>query len=289
MDPLKKVVSFVGWLSGSLAGLMAVLYALGFIAMMAHQRLLGLDWAFVARDTLVFLGIGGQVAATFILLAPLILFGVLILGESLGWALTQVSAWREGWRRMPGAVARWLVRHGVWFLAVAASFLMINATDGFGGALSVTGLLFQSQAELASAQGVKAILLDEAASAARQARANEIAMYAVAALGVIWYAARILMRRRAPAIAVVIFAGVGIQALGALPIAYGIFSMRLALHPIQFPADQHGVPDGLRLIEREGEGLWLWNPKTREVTWIAPGEARSFHVGKPRPLFQAIP
>ncbi|MEM7508027.1 MAG: hypothetical protein AAF415_14925 [Pseudomonadota bacterium] len=289
MDPIKKVASFIGWLSGSLAGLMAVLYALGFIAMMAHQRLLGLDWAFVARDTLVFLGIGGQVAATFILLAPLILFGVLIVGESAGWALSSMSGWREGWRRIPGALARWLGRYGIWFLAVAASLLMIRATQGFQGALSITGLLFQSQVELANSEGVKTMLIDDTAAGARQARANEIVMYAVAALGVIWYAARILLRTAAPAIAVIIFAGVGVQALGALPIAYGIFSMRLELHPIQVSSDRDHLPSGLRLIEREGASLWLWNPATREVIWLAPNQIDSFDVGKPRPLFEKTP
>ena len=287
MDPLKTVASFIGWLSGSLAGLTAVLYALGFIAMMAHQRLLGLDWAFVARDTLVFLGVGGQVAATFILLAPLTLLVVLAIGETIGWLLGIATGWKEGWRRRPGAAARWLSRNAVWFLAVLAAGLMTRAMDGFGGALSVTGLLFMTPADLAAATGITAELVNGTETAARQNRATDIVVNAIAALGVTWYAARLLMKTPAPAIAVVIFAGVGIQALGAVPIAYGIFSMKLELHPIRFPAGD--LPRGLRLIEREGAGLWLWDPATREVRWLEPGQVETFTVGKPLPVVEPMP
>ncbi len=280
MDVLKQLGTFFGWLSGVIAGFTAVLYGLGFMATVSHQGMLGLDWAFTSREPLWYLGLGGQVAAHFTFLAMVALLLVLIGGESLRWLVLRLGGQDPARPGPVAAVARWLDRNVVWFIAVLALVLVGMMMSQFGGALGINNLLFAGADQLCRGGGVIGDIAG-ADRAALTARADKIAFYAALALGVAWYAAPRLIAGKGPAIPLLICLAVALQAAGAVPASHGIFLLDTSLRSIT--ADGPGIgqfPDGsLRLLARARDGLWVWQPATREVDWFAEGSFQQLRIG----------
>jgi hypothetical protein len=281
MDLLKQLGTFVGWLSGVIAGITATLYALGFVASLAHQGMLGLDWAIIAREPLWYLGLGGQVAQYWAFLATVWLLLVLVVGESLlgclHWAET-----REGPRaRALRAGASWLDRQLIWFLALLSLVLAGFMMSAFDGALSVRNLLFASTAELCRPDGVIADL----AAANREAlarRAGNVAAFAALALGVCGYAVPRLMGKRGPALPLLICIAVGLQAIAAIPSAHGIFLIDARLRSFGTNVAIAGAEPGsaFYLLTRARDGLWVWEPTARKVHWVSDKSFDMLSIGR---------
>lgn len=276
MNPFAKLGAFVGWLSGSIAGVTAILYGFGFVATQIHQRLLGIGWAFVTRDTLWYLGVGGQVVAWSGLLIATALLPLFLAGEAVRAFGRTAADWQDGWKGRLGRVARWIDRHVLWFLALLLMVLAGNMMARFEGALDETDLLYRSAKELCSAQGVLSDLLSQDAGQ-RSQRANAIILYAALAIGIGWYAAPRLLSGTAPPIPALVSIAVGLQALGSIPAAYGIFMMGTRFHEVQIDDAGDG---GYRLLARAEDGVWLWEPTSQRVHWIANSEFQRLVVGR---------
>ena len=285
MDFLKQLGMFFGWLSGVIAGFTAVLYGLGFMATVSHQGLLGLDWAITPRETLWYLGLGGQVAAHWALLAMVALLLVLIGGESLRWVVRRLRGKDDARPGRVAAAARWLDRNVVWFIALMAMVLIGIMMGEFAGALQISDLLFAGTEKLCGGGGVFGDIV-AADRIALLERANKIAFYAALALGVGWYAAPRLISREGPAIPLLICLAVALQALGAIPASHGIFVLDTSLRSVAADgAVIETFPEGsLRLLARTRDGLWAWEPASRAVHWFAEGTFGHLRIGDALPI-----
>jgi hypothetical protein len=285
MDLLKHLGGFFGWLSGIVAGVTATLYAIGFIASLARQRMLGLDWGATSQETLWYLGLGGQVASRWAFLATVWLLLVIAVGESFIWALRRISGWERRELRFFRSAALWLDRQLIWLIALVATLftgLMMNAFDG---ALQVSGLLFAGAGEICTGGGVVGDLVT-ANDAALTARADTVAGFAALALGTGAYAVPRLLARHGPALPMLLCGAVAFQALAAIPTAHGIFLFDARLHDVD---PQGGGPAGdragaLSLVARVRDGIWLWEPSTGDMHWIAEEAVSGLRVGAPRSI-----
>jgi hypothetical protein len=280
MDVLKQLGAFFAWLSGVVAGITATLYALGFVASLAHQGMLGLDWAIIVREPLWYLGLGGQVAQYWAFQATLWLLLVLAIGEcilgGLRWAETRES--RRA--RFLRATALWVDRHLVWLFAVLSLIIAGFMMSAFDGAIQVRGLLFAAPEQLCHSNGVIADLAAWNQEMLRQRAAN-VAKFASLALGVGGYALPRLIAGQGPPLPLLACIAVTLQALAAIPSAHGIFLIDTRVR--QFAAtlgDEARSPaEGSYMLTRARDGVWLWQPSERRVDWLSNESFDRMRIG----------
>lgn len=280
LDPLKTVGAFIGWLSGAVAGVTAILYAFGFLATLAHQRLLGLGWASISRDSLWYVGLGGQVVVAWALDAILWLLLLFFFGEAWRMIAKRLTPQEAGKKIRIGALVHWFDRHALWFLAIAAMVLAGQMMAAFEGTLAVRNLLFAGREAVCGGDDLVAELAGVREDRALE-RAGAVFGYAALALGLGWYATPRLFGNRISALPVLICGSVALQALGAIPAAYGILVMERGL--------RHVVADGenaerfqrgpIWLVARATDGVWAWEPATRSVHWFAEGSFDYLRIG----------
>lgn len=285
MDLLKQVGAFFGWLSGVVAGVTAALYALGFIATIARQGMLGLEWAITSREALYYLGLGGQVASRWAFLATVWLLLVIAAGETLLWTIRWVAGREHIRLRAIRKCAAWIDRQLIWLIAILAMLfagLMMNAFDG---ALQVRGLLFASVGELCRSDGVLADLAG-ANSNALAVRADRVAGFAALAIGTCAYAVPRLVASHGPALPMLVCIAVAFQAVAAIPTAHGIFLLDTRLRSTEAGGEGiEALPAGdLWLVTRSRDGVWVWEPIAREVYWLAEGSFDRLRIGEARSI-----
>ena len=156
---VRTIAAFVGWLTGALAGVGAILYSLGYLIFSAHLKFLGVS-GILDESGAHFIQEGGVFAADVILqmlrsyALPLLsivgVFAVLLVGP---------GAWlAEGLARLfpalPKTEGRWqsaLVRWPIWrelsYIALFLLFLLHANVflDRFSSPLSISSALFDTQ------------------------------------------------------------------------------------------------------------------------------------------------
>jgi hypothetical protein len=281
MEILKQLGAFMGWVSGVIAGISAVLYVFGFVATTAHQSMLGLNWGVVSRDTLWYLGVGGQVIARWTLLAFLVFLLVIVAGEvilrGVRWAKAR-NGRILGWLAGP---ARWFDRHVVWFIALLVMAVGERLMESLESILAVRGLLFLDPETLCSRDGIVSELVDNNIEALR-ARASTVALYSALAIGIVAYAVPRFIAGDRPAIPLLVCIAVGINSLFAIPIAHGICIIEPRWRAL---AGQGGAigdyPGGrLWLLARTADGVWAWEPAERRVHLFTIGPIGQLNIGR---------
>jgi hypothetical protein len=280
MEILKQLGAFLGWVSGVVAGITAVLYAFGFVATTAHQSMLGLSWGVVSRDTLWYLGVGGQVIARWTLLALLVFLFVIVAGEtilrSVGWAKAR-SGKALGWLAGP---AGWFDRNVVWFIALLVMVVGERLMENLESVLAVRGLLFLDPATLCSRDGIVSELVNNDTEALRD-RAGTIALYSALAIGIGAYAVPRFIAGDRPAIPLLVCIAVGLNSLFAIPIAHGICIVEPRWGALSGQGGAIGqYRDGqLRLLARTADGVWAWEPLARHVHLFSAGPIDQLDIG----------
>jgi hypothetical protein len=272
LDLLKQLGLFLGWLSGVVAGITAFLYGLGFVATNAHQRVLGLDLAMVMREPSWFIGVGGQVAARWLLLAMVALLPMMLVGEALLWLARSLRA-----RGRAVGLIGWIDRRIVWIIAVLSLVLAAVLMGTLRDPLGISGLLFLDRAGICRADGFAASLGANDGRTLSET-ADRVALLTAIAFGIGWYAAPRLIAQRGPAVPMFICAAVALQALGTIPVAHGILVMRKEVREMRVAgtSDREGF-----LITVARDGLWVWQPDAQRVQWLEQGSYQLLDIGKP--------
>lgn len=280
MGPLRTLGAFVGWLSGAVAGVTAILYAFGFLATLAHQRLFGLVWASITRDSLWYIGLGGQVIVAWALDAILWLLLLFLVGETWRLAARHLTSRFSARRIRLAAFVAWSDRHALWFLAGASMVLAGMMMGAFEGALAVRDLLFVDRQAICGGDTLASELVGSDRHRAVE-RAGAVFGYAALALGIGWYATPRLFGEGASALPILICASVALQALGAIPAAYGILVMERGLRHVDVDG---GRAEQFRsgqfwLVARATDGIWVWEPATQTVHWFAQASFDHLRIG----------
>lgn len=284
MDVLKQLGAFLGWLSGVLAGVAAILYSFGFIALAVHHGILGVGWAGIGQDPPGYLTLGGRIAGSWLLVGTLALVLTAAALALLRGALHRLAP-AEG--RPAGALGRAaaaLGRRPLWLVALALLAIAQLVQEAFGTALGTRDLLFAPEAQLCGLTGAAAELVRGHAEAL-QGRAMRVYFWASVMLCLLALTGRRLTAAPVRLVPAVICLAAGLVTLGLVPIAHGYFVMPKALPEARLGgALPEGVPsEGLRLVAATQSELWLWTPSDGSLHWLPRGALASLRLTPPVP------
>ncbi|MEQ8965509.1 MAG: hypothetical protein RID91_06770 [Azospirillaceae bacterium] len=301
MPTLRRIAGLIGWLSGSLAGVTAILYALGFVATLTHLRLLGLSPTLVPHEPTVQVARGGMALVhAFVLLVPTL--AVLVVATALGslaWRLFRGERPATAAEATPRPVREALLAG----LLIAATWAAVLAglLGGLRPALAAGDLLYRDLGALC-AEGTEIVTAllrqDREALGTRHVMVTAAALVALAAA---WSCARIGIVRRAPARSLLLLLPAVALALLLLPMSYGVFVLRGEWSPVTVRlADgetlggtaagetaKENEADAL-LIRNATDGVLVWLTGDRSLRWIDRRGVDWMALGRPRPVLETL-
>lgn len=297
MTILKNVGMFIGWLAGSLAGVMACLYAFGYVITQVNLNLLGLDLYLFTFDPPFYL-IRGATFALYLALYVVVISVVLLPLAGLALFIRSRIARRLATPGEDGRMARLWRRvaahphllHGFGFACLLLLLIGLLRWDGWawwhwGQSPALVDVL-RVRNLLHGPVGADSALLDLFANG-DSARLSGYFVQAVRGLliGALllygawrWSAAfRLRYLMRAPFVLVFVVYGV------LAPLTYGVVRVpnefsRIEILGVENP--RGAAPDTFFLLNKTDEAFLLWDALERSVLWVPVGAVRSARVGK---------
>lgn len=295
MEFLKRFGVFVGWLSGSVAGLAALLYAIGFIATLANLSVLGVDFFLIGYDSVFFIARGANailylalalgdflllIAPVFVIVPPLVL-GVRALHQRLAGHRSHLGE-RTQERLRQGALA--LAYLG---LLAYLYFALHRYVGEFSAYASIAGLLFNPAG---AAAGKGALALPALCSAdIAQGRLRVLMVVAAGAAVVTLLAIRITRGWRFRGLLLTPFVVILVIFAFLLPATYGALLVQRSLAPVRITAPSATTPRDYDLISKTGSEFVLWDPAEKRVVWMPASAVSIAAIGHKEPLSTLLP
>jgi hypothetical protein len=314
MNPFKGVTFFVGWLTSSLAGIGAILYACGYLIARAQLNLLGLFGSFeysheyylreggkffvvlamelVGPAALIWLVYGGYLLLlSLLLLLPLLIF---IYVKRAAFGAMRVS--------LRDQLIQFVERRA-WFwrsLAFASLFLLftvhfIGNLNQFNGVLSISNLLYMGLEDLQSvdpsARKLAQWLLKGDESELRKHFSSLLfgGFQAGLLLAAVWYVVAAWPARFwLASLFIVNF----MMYLIFLPMAYGVLVRPTKYPLIAVSSDAPLLPNAaqdLFLLDTNDHEFILWEPASKRVLWIPKSHIKSAEIKQAQFLFKRTP
>jgi hypothetical protein len=301
----KGIAAFIGWLASSLAGLGAILYAIGYLITAAQLHLLGIaplvtygHEHYLQEGGNFFIAVGPEILLIFLAFgATFIVFSVLPAAALYGAQRWTASRHAALLGRLSQAGRRW-----GWFARIAAYGALILILlfvcrlcldpQSFGEPLTLSNLLFAAPEHAAmtpSAERVRALLI--AGDRPRLDGIFSLRLYydvlVACLLAMSWHLAA---NWRFPALAVAPFAIVFLLYTILLPMLYGVLKRQ-----IQFPVvtlTLSGEATGtaaspLFLLSKGEQDFVLFRPLERKVVWLPRDQVRSLDVTGFAPILRS--
>lgn len=293
MGFVKRFGLFVGWLSGSAAGLAALLYALGFLVTLGNLNLLGINFFLIGFEPVFYISRGAnfilylafELGHFLIVLAPLV-----VIIPVLKWGFTafyhRLSMGSPGTGRLIGRY-RPLVGYG---LLLGYLYLVLTRyLSRFSAITSVSGLL------LAPAEGFQRfppdLLLPWCDPLLAQAQFRILFLVALGTLVVTllafktthdwrWHSWRPLLLT--PFVVMALIFGL------LVPVAYGslLVGGQLAFVSIRF---REGNTLNAWFVSKAPEEVVVWDNTQESILWIPKESLFDLRLGKAGPLRELSP
>lgn len=280
---MKQIGVIIGWLSGSLAGITAGLYALGFVATIGADTLLGIDSALSAREPAFYIGRGANLVMRTLIIGMLSALPIILLGGAVRWlngrpVLDRLDPSGRG-RRVIGASMAPLSGLAMFMLAMVGLRVFVLP------ARAAHDLLFTSEisAEICQARNPLTLAIFAQDRHALGDWFTWMALLAGAVAGL----ALLSHERLASAgqgIWLVIAATAGFLVLVEVPLAYGFMAVEITPHRVEIATPPGSGAGPLRLLARSNGGLLLWRESERGALWIKDSEVKSFTIGAGAPI-----
>jgi hypothetical protein len=288
MELLKLLGTALVSVSGVIAGLSAVLYALGFAATAVHQRMLGVGWGVIARDPFWYLGAGGQVFLGWIFIAMVAFFIVVFFADLASCSIDRIKRGRGRISLQMRRAFGWLDRYVVWLIAIMAMVMTGLLHDLLAQPMSVRDLVLQDPQATCDATGF-ATAITGSDQAALTKRANKVAFLSALVIAVGAYAIPNLIQSGGRSLPLLICLAAGINAVGAVPVAHGIMRVETRWHGLSGDGALEGFEQGsLRLLGRTPDGVWAWNSAKRSVHLFAIGSFEQLDIGPSESIKQIL-
>lgn len=298
MGILQNIVKLIGWLSGSLAGITAILYACGYLIGQSYLHLLGINGIvqYSNQDYLQrgasfwfdLLGVFGNlllpIVATAVILAVIstIVFKLCMVFGKTQFGIRKIANWiTEFCNRLP-----WFGRaisYGALF--VLFFMLLFNNLELYTAPLSISELLYADTATIKSGT-CKEIIVDKDVEELErcirgwiiQGQRDELEAYFLyliivdMAAGFLLLAAwRVAMPWRLHGLFVCPFVIILILYITLLPAAYGPLRVPIAFPTIHIKTKIDGLVNNSRtnyLISKTEKTFILWDSDVKELLWI---------------------
>lgn len=309
MNLFKEMAKFIGWLSGSLAGLGAVLYAFGYLLTRAHLNLLGVSLNYGseqymqegAKFIIVFADLVGR-----IFLPLLISLGALAVatGLPIGIALLacryppvkrrmeKLRAKASGsWARIQ-AQRPWLWRVLVFSGLLLLLFLALERDlNLFSTPLSLSDLLYRQHELQSTETGDRALLRSWILAGSQESLDNYFFGLVLAFLKVVLLllaAVPVALAWRLRTLLLMPFAIVFMIYLILLPMNYGVLMRPAKFARVTLATSSEllgGKTAELYLLDRNEREFVLWDPARSRVLWIPTGEIKGAEIRQMEFLF----
>ena len=294
MELSKGIALFVGWLSGALAGIGAILYACGYLLSTAQLHLLGLSGLvnygqerYVeegGRFLVDVLGLLGEILLNLLISAG---FVTLLVLAPLGYFMRhRLGAARARWHARLAQMRQSGPARALVFAALLV-LLLVGSEDpqSLNAPLQISNLLFVQQQPAAGS--LSALLLNGDSVRLKAIFANSLLMLLKAAVLLLlaWRVAapwrwRLLLS--APFVLIVLLYTV------LLPMLYGVLQRQIRLPVISLDTTMTWPGSGaekLFLLNRTERDFVLWDAHARRVLWLPVGAVRSAQIRQVETLF----
>jgi len=303
MNLIKEAAKAVGWLTGALAGIVAILYACGYLIIQTQLHLLGIDVLlpsgreYYLQEGANFFIVTGQKLG-------LLLLGLVALVLIFHIPIAIISKTPRGANyisRLKGRFLaiherhKWLWQAAVLLLMVALLFFpLVNDLDLFRAPLELSGLLHTAQ--------------DDNVAGTRSSEANTIAGWVttgdVKSLDNFYYnllmhclfAALLLMAAQGvtsawPFRSLIIFPFllVFVIYLFLLPLDYVVLEKRIEFPTVTFIStfDKVSNESGtLLLLNKTDQEFILWNQAEKRALWLPRDKVVKVEIGRMQPVFK---
>ncbi len=299
MELLKRIGLALGWLTGALAGISAVLVATGFLAAGIEAKLLGLTWAPGSPRVAELAGLGGRVLATFLVALVAVVAALVLPVSALRRAvLGAPAAGAAASARVPWLSTALLALLSVGLLLVLSAvmydddLLVDLATGDCPGFEAPVTELSQLPGALRLAKATQGPAGDSDAAALLTALAVLVLLLCA---GITALVAVLLPRLRragwpeAPTLLSIVAAA---AVAYAVPVNYSYLLDRIELRPIALPgppADAGAAAGGaIYLVRLSGDGLWAFEPAAQRFHWIGRSELNRAIFGPAVSIREAI-
>jgi hypothetical protein len=295
----KSVAVFVGWLSGSLGGIGAILYACGYLATMAQLNMLGLS-GLVSYGHEHYLEEGGRFILSIVGQTGEILFNLLLavgiialpLGLAAGlWYLLRRQSMRAVREKLRGSLAklrgRWPWRAGVFVVLLVLLFAGAEDPQAFNDPLEVSNLLFAGNPER---PGLPRLLADGDSVSLKAIFSNSLLLTLQA--GVLMFLAwQVVAPWRWRLLAVSPFFIIFMLYVLLLPMLYGVLQRQIRLPLVTLvPSGEWPVTtsDRLFLLNRTDRDFVLWDAGQRKVLLLPLDAVKAAEIREVQPIFARL-
>jgi hypothetical protein len=311
MSLLKGLTVFIGWLSGSVAGIAALLYACGYLVTRAHLNLLGVDELLVSSNERVmqqgahFFAVTGELLIKkllgflelgLLLAIPAVVLYLVASRFRPAWTTRIGDGWRTSRAKLAGLHQRlpWSADVSVFvvLLLVLYTYLASYLPD-FLPPLMVSDLLYQNADTPPPGSRAQQQLLCWLLTANAPRLRNRFSalldgeLVAIVLVLLVW---RITIDRKQRLLMVTPFLAVFALYTTYLPMLYGVLVRPMSYNVLTLPDGdprndrQAGAP--LFLLQKTNDEFVVWDSASRRVLWIARGEVRRATIGQSRALFK---
>jgi len=304
MNILKATVRLIGWLSGSMAGIGALLSFFGYLVTAAHVRLLGLDMALFGFNAEFYLQRGGNfvfyvfdalsqrilLPLTVICLIPLTLVMAIDLFPETGRMRTWLKMTKESLLTMLGLQVQWL-RIVASLVLILLLFVQLSPSlDDLINPLKISDLLYWANEPDSGRRNKDCFylaLIDQNSNIL----AGAFFYLLISMLRAGFYLLLISyttesLKFRAFIIApfLVIFA----LYLIFLPMNYGVMRIKNEYPEISFESVKavNGQQASYFLLNRSDKALVLWDARNQKILLVPQAELGRAYIGRYRPLWQ---
>jgi hypothetical protein len=307
MGLLKRTTVFIGWLSGSVAGLGALLYASGYLVTRAHLHLLGLDRLLVPgqerfiEEGANFFLVTGQVLIHDLLSLVALAVAIALIGlvvYALLWlcGFPGARATRSGIDRCWAAVGKlharlpWSPDISAYVALLLLLYVhLLSYLDKFLAPLDLSNLLYEGVSNPATATSMRAQLqrwlLDDDSRRLAGHFADLLLgeLEAILFVALAWWITRARVRRP---LMVAPFLVVLVLYTAYLPRLFGVLVHSTTYNRIVLRGDGPGASaDCLFLLHKTSDEFVVWNAASRTVVWVPKTHLQRAEIRQGRPLF----
>jgi hypothetical protein len=305
MNIFRGVAVFVGWLTGSLAGIGVILYVFGYLITIAQLHLLGLDAQFFGYGNPHYIQEGGKflislgqylgdIFLNLLITIVIITFPILMILMIM--LFFKREKLREYWNRWKNKLSKidekWpLLWRGLAFTLLLFLLFYLSADpESFNDPLEISNLLFTTESHQATSDTADKIrsLLIRGDAESLKGYFLDCLLFELKA-GILLFLAWLVtspwqLRLLAISPFVIIFMLYTIF----LPMLYGVLNYQMKFPAINLTSDNEILlkrSGNLYLINKTNGEFILWDCAQKEVLWIPQGEIKSAEIKQTEFIF----
>ncbi len=305
MNIFRGVTVFIGWLTGSLAGIGAILYVFGYLITIAQLHLLGLDAQFFGYGNPYYVQEGGKFLISVGQYLGDILLNLLIAGAIFSFPILfiliivlffkrkKLGEYRDRLKKNLDELGqKWpsLWRGLAFALLLILLFYLSADPQSFNDPLEISNLLYTSETHHAISNTANKIrlLLIKGETESLKAYFLDCLLFELKAGILLFLAFVVTSPWRLRLLAISPFVIIFMLYTIFLPMLYGVLNYQIKFPAINLSSDNKMLLErsgNLYLINKTDGEFILWDCAQKEVLWIPQGEIKSAEIKQTEFLF----